>query len=86
VWLCRLHDFIPVEVAACHEFGALHFSLENYTTLRFVFCDSERLVEEGFVRNYSLHLHTARGGNDYFGLCIVEARRQFVCGEAAEDH
>src|SRR5439155_24717477 len=36
VWLRRLHDFIPVAVAACREFGALHLALKDDAALRFV--------------------------------------------------
>ena len=86
VWLCRLHDFIPVAVAAHHELSALHVALRNHTSPGFVPGNSKRFVEEGFVRNYSLHLYTTRGRNDHFRVGIIDARREFVCSKAAEYH
>jgi len=86
VWLCRLHDFIPVAVAAHHELSALHVALKNHTSSGFVPGNSKRFVEEGFVRNYSLHLYTTRGRNDHFRVGIIDARREFVCSKAAEYH
>ena len=74
VWPCRLSDFIPVAVAAHHKFGAFHLALKDDTSLRFVPGDSNGFVEERFVGSYSLHLHTARGGNDHFRLGIVDTR------------
>ena len=68
VWLCRLHDFIPVAVAAHHELSALHVALKNHTSPWFVPGNSKRFVEEGFVRNYSLHLYTTRAETITFGL------------------
>src|SRR5207244_4984307 len=68
VWLCRLHDFIPVAVAAHHELSALHVALKNHTSPGFVPGNSKRFVEEGLVRNYSLDLYTTRADTITFGL------------------
>ena len=68
MWLCRLHDFIPVAVAAHHELSALHVALKNHTSPGFVPGNSKRFVEEGFVRNYSLHLYTHEAETITFGL------------------
>ena len=79
-------EAMPVEVAAFNQFGNLLFALKYNAKIGFVRGHVKRAVQQRFVMDDAVGLDPARGGDDRFGLAVVNAHRQFIGGKTAEHH
>src|SRR5256886_15724946 len=80
----RRHQLRPVAVAPDNHGGPFLRPLKNDAATRLHRGELDRLVEQRLVRNDAIHLDAARGGDDHRRLCVTDARRELVRGEAPE--
>ena len=77
---------LPVQVAHSIELGLEHRPLQDDAALRLRLDHLDRCVEERLVGDDAPGLDPARGRDDDFGPGILDAARELVGREAAEDH
>jgi hypothetical protein len=73
----------PVEIVRPQR-GCFLRALQDHTLLRLVDGEFDGPVEQGFVRDDTLALDAAGGGDDHLGGGVVDAEREFARGEPAE--
>ncbi|EPJ40338.1 hypothetical protein STAFG_2587 [Streptomyces afghaniensis 772] len=78
------HQVGPVEIVR-PQLGRLLRALQDHALLRLVGRELDRLVEQGLVRDDTLALDAAGGGDDHLGGRVIDAQREFARGEPAED-
>ena len=61
-------------------------TLQDDACARLVRCEIDRAIEQRLVRYHAAGFDAAAGRNDDIGFRIVDARREFAGGEAAEHH
>ena len=76
----------PIVIAAGDERGFRLRALQDQAGIGLVLRQRDRLVEQRLVMDDAAGLETAAGGENHLRLGVVDARRQFARGEAAEHH
>ena len=77
---------LPVEIAALDQIGLCLLSLQDNGEFRFVLCQLDRAVQQGFIGDHPARLDPAGGGDDGLRRSIVDTHGQFVSGKTAEDY
>ena len=81
-----LHAGAPIVIAARDHGGLRLLALQQQHRVRLDAGEADGLIEQGLIGHQTARLDAAGRREDGLGSGVVDARRQFLGGETAEDH